>query len=532
MDELVQFKFDRLRQLAVVGLQPAHAGDLQRLLKVAVFGPEFQLLVAETNDGEYRGILIEKISEFVGNFDLPSTRFQLDATLHSDVAAMEQKLEALAKDFKLIHIEGGDFWFDIPRWQALNVRREAIAEATQARLVFWLSTEQIRLFATNALDCWAWRTGVFSFLKQLPASPLLQFKGDLPIIDKQSLSQKTARLAQLQEMVNTAAEPEIQIRLLDEMIAIYLEIGEHMKALHVLTHQKWPLFKSGFENADRYIVSYLTQGVSIMLQMGQFANALTTIQSDILPRLEKSSHPAEWIDVHEILAEVLVTQEKPGEALRILQGEVLPLVQERKEMHRTLHVQKAIAKAMLASGQIEQALVLLQKEVLPTAIAMDDLPLIADVQLQIALVLEVKREYESAVRLLQLDVKPVYFKLRMQTELIRTQLEIARILRLQGNAEEAGLQLIDVFSLINPSDIRSLCDLFLEFELCSKELGNPPELMRLMENFGAPLRELSSEMELPKAVQDSLQRVLSITEIINQSSANPVMAKSTIVSES
>ena len=151
-NDLAHDSFDPARQFAVAGLVPAHAEDLTRLLKLLCFGSQFQILLAEINHGDYRADLVSRIDQFIATRGLTVGHLQLDGSRYPDMGALEQALIGMAQSCNLIHIEGGEFWFDVPRLEKLNIRREAIAQAAPVRLLFWLNTEPIRLLIQHAPD--------------------------------------------------------------------------------------------------------------------------------------------------------------------------------------------------------------------------------------------------------------------------------------------------------------------------------------------------------------------------------------------
>jgi hypothetical protein len=156
-----RFHFDRHR--AASELAPEHIPDFQRLLKDICYGSRFQLLIVECRDERLRERLIPRIDAVLTGRKLRAGRLRLTLDDPPDVPALEAALADLAKDHDAIQVTGANAWLTEPRWRALNIRREALAERAPARLLLWLAPEQVARMPDLAPDLWAWRSGVFAF---------------------------------------------------------------------------------------------------------------------------------------------------------------------------------------------------------------------------------------------------------------------------------------------------------------------------------------------------------------------------------
>ena len=71
---------------------------------------------------------------------------QLVITDEIDVRTLEDRLAALATECELIHVGGDQTWFDDlddPRWEDLNLRREAFFKRAPVKLLFWLTPRRV-----------------------------------------------------------------------------------------------------------------------------------------------------------------------------------------------------------------------------------------------------------------------------------------------------------------------------------------------------------------------------------------------------
>jgi hypothetical protein len=84
------------------------------------------------------------------------------ANEYSNWMGLEKRLLELSTQSPLIHVIGLDGWMNTGNNHAANIRREAFAHSVSVPVLFWMDTEQIRAFATEAPDLWSWRAGVFS----------------------------------------------------------------------------------------------------------------------------------------------------------------------------------------------------------------------------------------------------------------------------------------------------------------------------------------------------------------------------------
>lgn len=474
MDQLAEFKFDRERQLALVGLLPEHGDDLQRMLKILVFGPDFQLLVAEANDGAYRGRLIERINEFAARFDLPAARLMLDNTAHPDMAAMEQTLQNLAQNHRVIHIEGGEFWFDILRWQHFNVRREAIAQSVSARLIFWLNTEPIRLFIQHAPDCWAWRTGVFSFLLESGIHHHSKsFEARLSPIDSQKMAAKSRRLAEIQNWLEQGNDiaAEIKLPLLQEMAEIYLQLGQTEIALGMLHEQALPLAASSGQTT--WIPVFHLQTVEILTRMGRFAEAIEIMRSKVLPEFRTQGATSNLINAETRLATLLRYTNQAEAALQILSEQVLPLVIQSGDLRQRAITLSEIAMAQMDVGQQDEAIAIFREQALPVFQQLGDVHSIAMTHKQIAAILLSRGEVREAIRIMQTEVLPIFLRLGASLEVMHSQIELAEMLRLNGDSAQALQLLRQQVKLLLRPDEQSLeaAETHLELARCFAALG-------------------------------------------------------------
>ncbi|MDQ1352133.1 MAG: phosphoserine phosphatase RsbU/P [Acidobacteriota bacterium] len=137
--------------------------ELNRLIKAIRMSSGFSLLVASSNNDNYRDKLIEKIS---GIF-LISTSLEIKKNGFADFNEFENYLVSLSKYCSVIHVvnKGERFYRDTwpVFYKGLNYHREKIAGENPVVIVLWMRPEDVKDFALTSPDMWHWRSGVFDF---------------------------------------------------------------------------------------------------------------------------------------------------------------------------------------------------------------------------------------------------------------------------------------------------------------------------------------------------------------------------------
>ena len=208
---------------AVRGTSPALPPDCQqgfaRLAKLVLARPhKFQLLILDCRDENLRERLIEDLDELLYVSGGRAARLKLSAEDHPDFAAVEQALTQRAETNAAIHVTGGPSWFDTQRWEAFNIRRDAVAHEVRASLLLWLDEDAIADLARVAIDLWAWRTAVITFTTA--PQRLTIREPDIRNIDDRTRDERAARIDFLRR---TLLEPDIPE---DMRVGFALEMGD------------------------------------------------------------------------------------------------------------------------------------------------------------------------------------------------------------------------------------------------------------------------------------------------------------------
>ncbi len=342
------FTFDHARHLAAAELRPEHYSDFQRLAKDLRYGSAFQLLIAEFNDVVYRDALIQRLDAVLAEAGIRHARLVLSPDLHADFAAAEGALKALAADHGAIHVVGGEAWFDDQRWEAFNIRREAVARQVPVRLILWLTADRIADLARLAPDLWAWRGGVFSFATAARPTPALPVAQRGPI-DTRSLAERGRRIAELR--THLAAEPplpeDLQLQLLDELASLLEGLGQLDEALRIRQEEELPVY----ERLGDVHSKAITQGqiADILQARDQLDEALRILKEELLPVFDRLGDVREKAITQGRIADILQGRGQLDEALRIRTEEELPVFERLGDARS-----KAVALFKIAQMNLER----------------------------------------------------------------------------------------------------------------------------------------------------------------------------------
>ncbi len=313
----------------------------------------------------YRDVLIKKIDEVLVTEGLKSARLVLSRETHQDFAALEAELRHLAVDHQAIHLTGGESWFDDARWQAFNIRREAIAQGVPLRLIFWLTTAPISRLAQLAPDLWAWRGGIFSFVVAIVPNLEVPVARNDPV-DPRSMVERSKRIATLRTYLQSEPPPadDIRLPLLDEMAGLYSSIGELDEALRIREKEELPVY----EKLGDVRSATVTRGqiADILEARGELDEALRIREQEVLPVYEKLGDVRSTAITRGKIADILQARGELDEALRIREQEELPVYEKLGDVRSAAIARGQIADILEARGELGEALRIREQEELPT----------------------------------------------------------------------------------------------------------------------------------------------------------------------
>jgi hypothetical protein len=286
VSQLDSFQFDHKRHIEASDLRPEHISDFMRLVKTLRYGSRSQLLIAEFNDVPYRDRLVERIDAVALDVNLSPGQLALSAAHHNDFGDVERDLHEQAQRHQLVHLLGGESWFDEQRWRAFNLRRELIARDVAVRLILWLTLEPVRNLALLAPDLWAWRSGVFSFSSEPQATGVLHPPPPVAA-EPRNLPERTRRIAELRAYLTADPLPPhgIRLALLDELATLLESIGELNEALRIRRQEELPVYERLHDIRARAIT--MGKIADILQARGELDEALRIRREEVLPIFER-----------------------------------------------------------------------------------------------------------------------------------------------------------------------------------------------------------------------------------------------------
>jgi tetratricopeptide (TPR) repeat protein len=377
--------FDLLRSRAGAELDTRHYDDFQRLVRTVRYGSATQLLLAEFDDVRYREDVIERIDAVAWDVGLRPGRYVVGAGV-SDVRALEDELATVADDCQLIHLVGDQTWFDDlddPRWEELNLRREAFFKRIPVKLVFWLTPSRVAQLARGAPDLWAWRGGVYDFaLGSNPTAPAPRLTESFAHRDAAGVLGAGRRIAELRGALRSSLPDELRLPALDELATLEQRVGNLDEALSIRRDQELP----SYERRGDARSAAVTRGkiADILQTRGELDEALRIHREEQLPVYEKlgdtRSAAITWVKI----ADLLRAGGENDEALRVFREQTLPVFERLGDIRAAAMTQGRIADILETRGEHDEALRIRSEEELPVYERLGDVRSAATTRKQIA----------------------------------------------------------------------------------------------------------------------------------------------------
>ncbi|HEY1931200.1 MAG TPA: hypothetical protein VGG99_04245 [Acetobacteraceae bacterium] len=431
MTEAGRAEFADAVQDAGAALPPDCQQGFARLAKLVRARPhKFQLLILDCRDETLRDRLSEDLDELLQVSGGRTTRLRLSAKDHPDFAAVERALTRLAETNAAIHVTGGSAWFDTPRWEAFNIRRDAIAHEVRTSLLLWLDEDSIADLARVAIDLWAWRTSVITFATA--PQRLTMREPDIRAIDDRTRDERAARIEFLHR---TLLEPDIPE---DIRVGFALEMGDLAASLGRVAEA---------ESAYREAVAAATDEHSRAVTMGRIADilqvrgaldeALRIRREEELPVYERLGDVRSRALTMGRIADILQARGALDEALRIHREELLPVFERLGDVRSRAVTMGKIADILQARGALDEALRIRREEELPVYERLGDVRERAVTMGKIADILQARGALNEALRIRREEELPVYERLGDVRARAVTMGKIADILEARGALDEA-----------------------------------------------------------------------------------------------
>lgn len=503
-----RFSGNLQRQLLGADLLPEHQRNYSRLLTTLLHGAPFQFILCEIRDEPLRDRLIATINEAAATQELKSItldagEFQPD----DELGKLEARLEALAQEYTLIHLRGFDRWLTCERWQALNIRRDAIAERCRARLLWWLTPESVRQCALEAPDLWAWRSGVYEFSPAAPAT--LPAQVDFPsAIDNRSLPERARRISQIRAWLEQSPADELRMPLLDELARLFTGFGELDKALRIHINEQLPLCeKHGDERARAVTLGNIAD---IHRTRGQLDEALRIHLDEQIPVYEKLGDIRSRAITLGQIANIYQSRGQLDEALHIHLNELHPTFEKLDDRRSRAANLGKIADIYGARGQFNDALRIYLDEVIPIFKKLDDQRSRAVTLGRIADIHQARGQLDEALSIHVEEEIPVYEKLGDMRSRAVTLGKIANIHKIRGQLDEALRIHIDeqlpVYEKLD--DVRERAITLGKIADIHQTRGQLDEALRIHRDLELPVYEKLGDMRERLVCQAKIATIL------------------------
>lgn len=142
-------------------LEGSHSGALLDFMRLMRGRADFSLIVLQYNDLLYR----DKLIPYLNRYAATPVTLRLDP--ETEYPEFEKRLFDESAGHDLIQVVGLSEWLAgesrSAKFRGFNYHRELLAERVRATLALWMTENDIRDFALEAPDMWAWRQGVIDF---------------------------------------------------------------------------------------------------------------------------------------------------------------------------------------------------------------------------------------------------------------------------------------------------------------------------------------------------------------------------------
>ncbi|MBM5818144.1 MAG: tetratricopeptide repeat protein [Cyanobacteria bacterium K_Offshore_surface_m2_239] len=419
--------------------------EFLRLTRTLLHGPAFQWLLIDAPHEGLRRQVMASLDKVLRRAGLSSQRLPLSDKI-LDVPMLEARLVKNARQVPVVHVIGRPGWFDAARWDAFNIRRERLAAAAPARLVFWLDGEAIALASRSAPDLWSWRGGVYAFLPETaPAEHHAEHAIPLPRdlfpqpaeVDSRSMTERSRRVAEIRTWLarHPNSPDEIKAGIFAELGRLLYSLGELDAAMAHWRDEQLPLVQ---RLGDSRAVAVTMGDIADVLQdRGESEEALRIRREEELPVYERLGDVRSRAVTMGKIADVLQQRGESEEALRIYREEVLPMFERLGAVRSRAVAMGRIADVLQERGESEEALRIRREELLPEFERLGDVESRAMTMGKIADVLRDRGESEEALRIYRDEVLPMFEGLGVVRWRAVAMGRIADVLQQRGEIEEA-----------------------------------------------------------------------------------------------
>jgi len=402
-------------------LESQHSGELLRLRKLLTATSDFRLIILEFNDPVYR----DKLIQHIDGFPTRSARLVLDETIN-DFSDFEEALAKLCKEHDAVHVIGLETWLkdgkaEENRWKGFNYHREKLAELCPARLLLWMIGPDIKKFAIQSPDMWAWRTDVLDFsIKRVALT--LAIDRELDLVSAPS-AQRLQRVEEIKAYLkNTQAKDRRTAGLLWELGKIYKELGDWPDALKNLDIAAEIYRELNDQRSKAFVQSDIAD---VRFYQGRVDETLA-IHRKNLKLFENLEDVRARAVTQGKIGDILQARGELDEALRIRREEELPVYERLGDVRARAVTLGKIGDILRSRGELDKALRIYREEELPVYERLGDLEGVTFAGIELGQLLCDMGQKEQALPILKRSLDGL-LKFRRETEAQQLQALIDQI---------------------------------------------------------------------------------------------------------
>ena len=331
-------------------LEGSHSGALLAFQRLMSGRSGFSLILLQYNDPVYR----DKVIPYLNHYAAKPEVFRLDS--ETEYSEFEKHLLGASAGHDLIQVIGLNQWLAgesrKAKFRGFNYHRELLAEKVRATLALWMTESDIRDFALEAPDMWAWRKGVVDFsVSRQDRSEVELSRLDLGSAD---VSDRQRRMKEIETYLAVHPEGQVsQANLLRELGQIYRNLGRIDAALKALTDAGAIYNRNDHKREHMFVQSEIAR---IYSDMGNVDEALK-LHEEVLEGFEKLEDRHSWAVTLGDIARIYVSKGNVDEALK-LQNEELKVYEQLGDKRSRAVALGDIARIYVDRGNVDEALTL------------------------------------------------------------------------------------------------------------------------------------------------------------------------------
>jgi tetratricopeptide (TPR) repeat protein len=348
-------------------IDSAHSGEILGLERLLRGNPGFVLAFLQCGDSTYR----RKVESHLAQMGFPGRTVTVDPDA-TDLEPLIEELSGLPDDGP-IFVDSLDTWINggdgEERAHRLNFARESLTTAADRPLLIWLDFEATRRVARNAPDVWAWRSAVLDLMKSVQAD-----RG--PAVVEHEIAQDTDEAGRRARVTEITAYLDANSQESRPSASLLRQRGQLQESLGAWEDALIDLESAIalYDTFDDYRQAALTrlERLRIIAARGDPESALTLIQREVLPVLERIGDDRSAAGAKSEVADILQERGELDEALRIRREDQLPVYERLGDVRSSAVTMVQIGDILAQRGKTAEALRLWRDQALPIFERLDD----------------------------------------------------------------------------------------------------------------------------------------------------------------